>query len=474
MFDDVRLPEDIERGAQGGPGFRTTVVSLSSGKEQRNAAWEVERGVWQIGYGIRHRDDMEAVYGFFKARRGMWRAFRFRDWLDFSLDAELTVGIPGIGFENMRQIVKTYEDTVTPYQRPIRAPIMDTLKVYISGIETTDYTYLGGGVLEFPTNPTGPVNVTGEFDVIARFGVDDLQVQLNTYREGTIPSIPIIELKFDTLDFIDEGDEPTTPPVHLAMTTLDGDGLDMGLGGRVVLAEDILENSNAPRSGWNAGNALAKHGELIGGVASKEFDLVGLTCFDNGGWYEVEVDFAGDVRTALADKAITFSGRGTHAFVGANWSGANPDYTGAGACFFGVEIEAPFADGETYTALVRDDGFLVFEAGDAEGGSGGGGFARSPYPNPFGTIINDTLYPSNVHILAVMSWVMSDQFVVILQGDQTANLSGRVVDVGGVGRYRLSDANSITYDGVDDVTVLIWDNQTRYMWWEYTYTVVLT
>ena len=36
-FLDISFPPYVARGATGGPGFSTTVVSLASGKEQRNA-----------------------------------------------------------------------------------------------------------------------------------------------------------------------------------------------------------------------------------------------------------------------------------------------------------------------------------------------------------------------------------------------------------------------------------------------------
>ena len=60
-FDDVRLPEDIERGTMGGPMFKTTVITMASGKEQRNQDWEVVRGTYNVGYGIQKRSDIEAV-----------------------------------------------------------------------------------------------------------------------------------------------------------------------------------------------------------------------------------------------------------------------------------------------------------------------------------------------------------------------------------------------------------------------------
>jgi uncharacterized protein (TIGR02217 family) len=42
-FHEVRFPDDISRGARGGPERRTQVVELASGDEERNASWADSR-----------------------------------------------------------------------------------------------------------------------------------------------------------------------------------------------------------------------------------------------------------------------------------------------------------------------------------------------------------------------------------------------------------------------------------------------
>ncbi len=39
-FIETRFPDDISYGAAGGPGYQTDVVTVNSGAEQRNAAWQ--------------------------------------------------------------------------------------------------------------------------------------------------------------------------------------------------------------------------------------------------------------------------------------------------------------------------------------------------------------------------------------------------------------------------------------------------
>ena len=43
-FHEVRFPDNISRGARGGPERRTQIVELASGDEERNASWTGETG----------------------------------------------------------------------------------------------------------------------------------------------------------------------------------------------------------------------------------------------------------------------------------------------------------------------------------------------------------------------------------------------------------------------------------------------
>jgi hypothetical protein len=59
-FHEVRFPDDISRGARGGPQRRTQVVELASGDEERNASWASSRRRYDVAYGIRRADDLAA------------------------------------------------------------------------------------------------------------------------------------------------------------------------------------------------------------------------------------------------------------------------------------------------------------------------------------------------------------------------------------------------------------------------------
>lgn len=191
IFDDARLPVDIERGAQGGPGFHTSIVTLDNGGEARNQTWISPLAGWDISYGIQTRDDLEALIVFFHGRRGAARAFRFRDWLDFTVKTGPVSHITG----NEYQLVRYYDDPVHPFTKAIKCPDASTLHVYVNTVEVHNYTLGDLGVITFAAPPVGTILASFEFDTPARFVSDKLGVSLNTFEEGAIPSIQVTEVR---------------------------------------------------------------------------------------------------------------------------------------------------------------------------------------------------------------------------------------------------------------------------------------
>lgn len=198
-FDDVRLPEDVEVGAHGGPAFNTTVVTFSSGAEQRNADWQLVRHTFDVGYGIGNISDFETVRAFFFARRGKWRAFRFKHWDDYNCDNEL-VGT-GDGVATDFQIVKNYESSGPfPYVRTITRPVSGTVQVFKNGVlQLSGYTLNGdtSSNVHFAVAPTLGVliTVTCEFDVPCRFDTDQFDFTFEGFNAGTVGGLAITEVR---------------------------------------------------------------------------------------------------------------------------------------------------------------------------------------------------------------------------------------------------------------------------------------
>ncbi|MCR8724123.1 DUF2460 domain-containing protein [Frigidibacter sp. ROC022] len=205
-FHEVRFPDNISRGARGGPERRTQIVELASGDEERNASWANSRRRYDVAYGIRRADDLAAVVAFFEARNGRLHGFRFKDWADYK--SCLPSGTPaptdqmigtGDGETTAFQLVKTYASGSQSWTRTITKPVAGTVRIALDAAEqfggwSVDTTT---GVVTFDTAPATGVAVTAgfEFDVPARFDTDALDVTLDLERLGSITSIPLLEIR---------------------------------------------------------------------------------------------------------------------------------------------------------------------------------------------------------------------------------------------------------------------------------------
>lgn len=205
-FHEVRFPVGIGRGARGGPERRVQVVSLVSGREERNASWADSRRRYDISYGIRRADDLAAVVAFWEARGGRLHGFRFKDWSDFKScapsQAPAATDQPlgtGDGSTTAFQLMKVYASGSESYARAIRKPVAGSVLVAVNGAPqgsgwSVDPTT---GLVTFASAPAAGATLTAgfEFDVPVRFEAEALDVTLDFERLGSIDSIPLLELR---------------------------------------------------------------------------------------------------------------------------------------------------------------------------------------------------------------------------------------------------------------------------------------
>ena len=196
MFDDVRLPDNVERGAKGGPRFQTSVTVLATGREQRNVDWATQRGKWEVAYGIDTKADFSQVLAFFYARQGKARGFRFKDWSDYQAVTQ-SIGT-GNGVATTFQLVKNYTSLVT-FTRKITRPVSGTISIFKNGVLQTSgvSTNLSTGVVTFTSAPASldAITATFEFDVPVRFDTDEFTLNLETFDAGAIDTLPIVEIR---------------------------------------------------------------------------------------------------------------------------------------------------------------------------------------------------------------------------------------------------------------------------------------
>ena len=209
-FHEVRFPLDIALKSRGGPQRRTDVVTLGSGREQRNARWSRSRRRFDAGYGVKGLAGLSAVVAFFDERRGMLYGFRFRDRADYKscapdatpgpLDQKLGLGD---GARGTFQLLKTYGASFAPYAREIAKPVSGSVRVAAGGVEKTagvDFDVdVTAGLVTFRAGraPVSGAAVTAGFlfDVPVRFDTDYLEIDFAAFDAGEIPKIPIIEIQ---------------------------------------------------------------------------------------------------------------------------------------------------------------------------------------------------------------------------------------------------------------------------------------
>ena len=205
-FHEVRFPDNISRGARGGPERRTQIVEMASGDEERNGSWADSRRRFDASYGIRKADDLAAVIAFFEARRGRLYGFRWKDWADYKscLPSAITAATDqpigtGNGTQTTFQLVKLYTSGAQSWTRAITKPVAGTMAVALNGVtQITGWTVnTTTGVVIFAAAPAPGVTITAgfEFDVPVRFDSDTLDVTLDFERLGSITSIPLIEVR---------------------------------------------------------------------------------------------------------------------------------------------------------------------------------------------------------------------------------------------------------------------------------------
>jgi uncharacterized protein (TIGR02217 family) len=209
---DYRLPEGIEKGASGGPDFRTLIQESAAGQEQRVITWARCRAKYDIGYSILSSDDplgnYKIVLALFYGHFGRAYPFRFKAWNDYWVSGE-GIGF-GDGVTTQFQLSKTYdpvrilfypENINGPHQyiRNIVLPVASTVSIMVGAFEdgiTIPWTLGDGGVITFDSPPpnTKSINWTGEFDLPMRFDVDHLPVVMNEADLVHIGSIQLREV----------------------------------------------------------------------------------------------------------------------------------------------------------------------------------------------------------------------------------------------------------------------------------------
>lgn len=206
-FHEVSFPFSVALGARGGPVRRTEIVTLGSGREERNTPHAHSRRLWNAGPGVKTLDDLHALTAFFEARRGRLHGFRFRDPLDHkscapsaSLSATDQLLATSDGAMTEYSLVKHYPSGGENYVRPIAKPVAGSVRIAVDGVELDGADFALDpvtGLVSLVTQPGAGLAVTAgfEFDCPVRFDTDALDISLDAFGAGEAADVPLIELR---------------------------------------------------------------------------------------------------------------------------------------------------------------------------------------------------------------------------------------------------------------------------------------
>lgn len=207
-FHDIRFPATLSFGSVGGPERRTEIVTLANGFEERNSPWADSRRRYDAGVGMRSLDDIETLISFFEARQGQLFGFRWKDWTDYKSCApskevgreDQLIGL-GDGIKTDFKLTKTYESGENGYARMIKKPVIGTVLISLEDASQVEDVHFSvdatRGIVMFADPPEIGVEVKAgfEFDVPVRFDADRLEMSLQSFSAGEIPTVPVVEVR---------------------------------------------------------------------------------------------------------------------------------------------------------------------------------------------------------------------------------------------------------------------------------------
>lgn len=193
-FSEQRFPTDISYGSMSETRFSTDIVTTSNGREFRNINFPTGRNRYNIGHGIRTKEQLDRVIEFFRAMRGRAVGFRFKDWIDYAVVGQ-QIAIAD-GETTQFQLIKTYRIDQLEEIRKITKPVKDTVRIYIDEVEVAVRVSLSTGMVKFEQAPQSGAVITAdfEFDVPVRFDSDVFSANIDGYGVHSMNEITVIEV----------------------------------------------------------------------------------------------------------------------------------------------------------------------------------------------------------------------------------------------------------------------------------------
>lgn len=164
-------------GWQGGPSFKTRIVSMANGRERRNAEQAYARHAFSAPFRNIRREDYANIKQMHLVCRGMLHAFKFKDQLDYQAASEVFGA--GTGAQTVFQLRKISTIDGVSYTRNVYA--IRSAAVTVNGVASAPTIDMDRGTVTFAVAPAAAAVLrwTGEFDIWVRFNQDDLPFSID-------------------------------------------------------------------------------------------------------------------------------------------------------------------------------------------------------------------------------------------------------------------------------------------------------
>lgn len=179
-------------GWQGGPNFKTLIVSMASGRERRNAEWAQARHSYSTPFLNITKPQYRNIKQMHYVCRGMLHNFLFKDELDFEADEDF-FGV-GDGVQTEFQLGKISTIDGVSYERNVYY-IMPGATVTVDGAAASPTIDPDRGTATFSPAPAdgAVLRWSGEFRLWVRFNQDALPFSLDNINavNGTVDLIEV-------------------------------------------------------------------------------------------------------------------------------------------------------------------------------------------------------------------------------------------------------------------------------------------
>lgn len=191
-FINAILDDQVAYGFEGGPAYSTGTVDLENGLEVRDGAWVYPRHQYSASFANIPEDVRDYLIEVFHACRGKLHSFKFKDWNDYTAEAE-PLQVP-TGTTNAVQLYKTYTFGPAYTVRPVQAVQAATIRTPGGAVVAGTLDPNTGMFVPAAAWAAGVHTWSGTFFVWVHFEDDYNAMTINSWRNHTA-NVDLVEDK---------------------------------------------------------------------------------------------------------------------------------------------------------------------------------------------------------------------------------------------------------------------------------------